>query len=111
MRTLKFVVDKRNLTIDPSCDLDGMFPAPNQVMEAEFSFSSDWDDKVKVVGFNSVLGKEFEPQILDEYDCCRIPSEALELPVFRMRVLGRDRKTKVTTNTLSVYQKGTKNIK
>jgi hypothetical protein len=106
MRTLTFIVDHNVLMQDPSCSFDGLFPAPNQEIRAEFHCTEEWTGAPKVVGFYSMLGKEFPPQIVDEDNQCMIPSEALLLPAFKLQVLGTIRGKIMTTNTLTVYQKG-----
>lgn len=108
MRTLKFIIDRNTLTQDSSCSFEGLFPAPNQKIRAEFSFSPDWTNIPKVVAFYSMLGKEYPPQLIDEDDHCMIPPEALNLPTFKLQVLGNNRGNILTTNTLTVYQKGGK---
>lgn len=105
MRTLKFIVDSTTLKQNPTCSFEGLFPAPNQQIEAEFSFSEEWKNAMKVAAFYSVLGKEYPPQIINE-GRCMIPPEALNLPVFRMQIIGADRGIPLSTNTLSIYQKG-----
>lgn len=106
MRTLKFIVEGNTLVQDPSCSFDGLFPAPNQKIRAEFSFSEEWISAPKVAGFYSMLNNEFPAQIIDEKNCCTIPSEALLLPVFKIQILGTNRGKLITTNTLTVYQRG-----
>ena len=108
MRTLSFIVDHETLTPDPSCSFDGLFPAPNQQIRAKFTFSADWANVSKVAAFYSMLGTEYPPQIIDEENHCMIPPEALTLPTFKLQVLGNFRGKIVTTNTLTVYQKGGK---
>ena len=108
MRILKFIVDGKSLTQDPTCDFSGLFPATNQQVKAEFSFSDEWESAMKVAAFYSVLGKEYSPQVINEEKCCVIPQEALKLPVFRMQVLGNFGGTLSATNILSIYQKGGK---
>ena len=108
MRTLTFFVDGTTLTNDIATSFDGLFPAPNQKVRAEFSFSEDWTNVPKVVAFYSMLGKEYPPQLIDEENGCMIPPEALALPAFKLQVLGNNRGKIITTNTLTVYQKGGK---
>ena len=108
MRTLKFIVDSVTLKENPNCNFAGLFPDPNQQIEVEFSFSEEWNSAVKVAAFYSVLGKEFPPQIINKEGRCKIPPEALALPVFRMQIIGATRGLPLSTNTLSIYQKGGK---
>lgn len=106
MRKLRFIVDGLSLKQDPACSFNGLFPAPNQHVEAEFTFSKDWNGVPRVAAFYSMLDKEYPPQIIGENDCCMIPSEALNLPAFKMQILGNNRGRIITTNTMTIYQKG-----
>lgn len=108
MRTLKFAVMGTSLMQDPSCSFDGLFPAPNQRIRVKINFSEEWEGAPKVVGFYSMLGNEYPPQIVDKDNQCMIPPEALKSPAFKLQVLGTIRGKNVTTNTLTVYQKGGK---
>lgn len=107
MRTLRFIVDGKTITQDPSCDFSGLFPGRNPSVRAEFTFSSEWKNKVKVAAFWSVLDKEYEPQELQD-DSCIIPSEALAKPSFKVQILGKRGKERIDTNKLSVLQRGDK---
>ena len=106
MRTLHFIVEGQSISPDPSCSFDGLFPGRNTEVRAHFTFSPEWKYGVKVAAFHSMLGKEFPPSIIDEDGCCMIPVEALELPTFKLSILGKTRGTMMTTNTLTIYQKG-----
>lgn len=108
MRVLRFIVDGQSIKPDPSCDFTGLFPGKNDHIQAEFEFSPEWDNKFKVVAFWSMLGSEYPPQLLDEYDTCEIPVEALARPAFTIQVLGRHRGPVISTNRLTVYQRGGK---
>ena len=108
MRVLKFIVGNDTIKQDPSCSFDGLFPATNQEVMAEFHFSEEWMGVSKVAAFYSMLGKEYTPQIIDNDNHCAIPPEALNLPSFKLQILGNVRGKFVTTNTLTVYQKGGK---
>lgn len=105
MRTLRFIVHNNTIVEDPSCDFTGLFPTPNQEIQAEFIFSNEWTDRVKVAAFYSVLGTEYPPQIIDE-NRCMIPPEALISPVFRIQILGNRYGLTTSTNTLTIYQRG-----
>lgn len=106
MRTLTFIVDHNVLMQDPSCNFDGLFPAPNQKIRAEFLFPEAWNNVPRVAAFYSMLDNEYPPQIIDEDNCCMIPSEALLLPAFKIQILGNNRGKIISTNTLTIYQKG-----
>lgn len=108
MRTLRFIVDGETIKQDPSCDFSGLFPGRNPDVRAEFSFSSEWRNKAKVVAFWSMLGVEYEPQELQDDDSCNIPAEALNRASFKIQVLGKKGVTKLTTNKLPIRQTGGK---
>lgn len=106
MRTIKFIVNKQTITLDPSCDLSELVPGTSGYVRAEFSFSNEWDDCKKVVAFYSNLGTEFEPKPLTNRNVCDIPTEALKKSIFKVRVIGQNSKYKLTTNKVTVYQRG-----
>lgn len=106
MRTLKFIVDGQSITKDPDCDFSGIIPGTKGYLQAEFSFSKEWDRCAKVVGFYSNLGKEYPPQVLKDGKRCAIPSEALEKNVFKIRVIGQNKDYRITTDKVVVTQKG-----
>lgn len=108
MRTLKFVVDGQIIKQDPNCDFSGLIPDTEGHLKAEFNFSSEWANCVKVVGFYSALGKEYPAQVLNDGKTCMIPSEALRRRVFKLRVVGKRGAEKLTTNKLAISQNGGK---
>ena len=105
MRVLRFLVDNNTIVEDPSCDFTGLFPNPNQTIAAEFIFSHEWNNAFKVAAFYSVLDTEYPPQVIDE-NRCMIPPEALNSPAFRIQVLGSYYGYNLSTNHLTVYQRG-----
>lgn len=106
MRTLKFLVNGEAIRQDPSCDFGGLFLDKNSEICAEFIFSSEWDDKIKVAAFWSMLDKEYEPQPLDSKNMCVIPKEALVRASFKIQVLGVSGSNRLTTNKLAILQTG-----
>lgn len=108
MRVLRFIVNGRSIKPDSSCDFEGLFPGKNDHIQAEFDFSSEWMDSPKVVAFWSMMGVEYPPQELDEYDTCMIPIEALKKPAFKIQMIGRQKGVLVSTNRLTIYQRGGK---
>lgn len=105
MQILQFIVDGKTIKQDPSCDFSGLFPGKNPNIRAEFTFSSEWNNMVKVAAFWSVLDKEYEPQVIED-DSCIIPSEALLKPSFKIQVLGKKGNERIDTNKLIILQKG-----
>lgn len=108
MKTLKFIVNGQKITLDPSCDVEGLVPGTNGYVAAEFKFSPEWDGCVKVVGFYSNLGREFEPRILKHGKTCEIPAEALKKSIFKIKVLGQKGDFTICTNKFTIHQKGGK---
>lgn len=103
MRTLEFIVTGQILRPDPNCDFSGLVPGSSDYLKAVFTFSKEWEDTLKVVGFYSRMGKEFTPQILKDGKSCVIPAEALKGRIFKIQILG---KNGLVTNKLEVDQKG-----
>lgn len=106
MRTLKFIVDKQIIKQDPNCDFSNLIPGTKGYLQAEFSFSPEWKDCVKVAAFYSPMGKEYPPQVLRHGSACMIPEEALVGSAFKIRVLGKKEGFKITTDKIVVLQKG-----
>lgn len=106
MRTLKFIVNGLTLTPDPNCDFTGLVPGSDGYLRAEFAFSNEWENTVKVVGFYSRLGMEYPPELLEDGKSCIIPAKALEKRVFKIQVMGRNANTRLITNKLEIDQKG-----
>ena len=108
MRTLRFIVDGQTVKQDPTCDFSGLFLNKGSGVCAEFIFSSEWNDKIKVAAFWSILDKEYEPQALDNKNACIIPVEAFSRASFKIQVLGIGGHERLTTNKLVVLQTGGK---
>ena len=107
MRTLKFVVDGQKIIPDPNCDFTNLVPGSTGHLRARFTFSKEWENMTKVVGFYSRLGKEYTPQLLYKEESCEIPPEALEKRFFKIRVIGKSATTpKFMTNKLEIDQEG-----
>lgn len=107
IRTLRFIIDDNVVIKDPDCDFSGMFPGKEDSVRLEFSFSNDWDNTVKVVGFYSLMGKEYEPQVLVD-DACMIPAEVLERTAFMFRVYGKRGKYRLKSDERVIRQSGGK---
>lgn len=107
MRTLRFIVDGQTVKQDPTCDFSGLFLNKDSGVCAEFIFSSEWNDKIKVAAFWSMLDREYEPQALDN-NTCIIPVEAFSKATFKIQVLGIGGRERLATNKLVVLQTGGK---
>ena len=108
MNTLKFKVDGQSIMLDPENNAEKLVPGSEGYVLAEFTFSKEWDKCAKVAAFYSNLGREFEPQILKEGKLCIIPSEALRMSIFKVKVLGKKDDYTICTNKVVVHQKGGK---
>ena len=108
MRTLKFIVDGQIIKQDPNCDFTNLIPRTEGYLRAEFSFSPEWSNCVKVAAFYSMMGTEYAPQVLKDGKSCLIPAEALANRSFKMMVLGRRDDFKITTNKVTICQNGGK---
>ena len=108
MRTLKFIVHDQIIEKDPNCDFDNLVPGTAGYIQASFSFSSEWTGCLKVAGFYSQMGTEYEPQFIDDRGTCMIPAEALKRRIFKIQVIGLDtiNSRRLTTNRLEVCQNG-----
>lgn len=108
MRVLKFIVSENNIKPDPLCNFNGLFPGKNDKVQAIFEFSPEWLTVYKVIAFWSMNGNEYTPQILNEHNACEIPVEALRKPTFKIQVIGKRGNKVMSTNRLTVYQRGGK---
>ena len=107
MRVLKFIVEDTTIRKDPTCDFTGLVPGSTEPVRAEFTFSSDWKSKVKVAGFWSIMGAEYEPQAINDDGSCEIPIEALSKLAFKIQVLGQKRGSEIKrTDVITIYQSG-----
>lgn len=110
MKTLRFIVENQIIKKDPTCDFSNLVPGTKGYLNAEFSFSKEWDGMTKVVGFYSPLGREYSPRALADGKTCIVPFEALEKRIFKIQVIGQspDSMQKLKTNKIVVYQNGGK---
>ena len=107
MRTLRFIVEDQIIKKDPNCDFNNLVPGTEEYLEAEFSFSKEWNNCMKVVAFYSALGVEYPPQVLKDGRTCVIPAEALQKKVFKVQVIGRRGDNyRIKTNREDVVQNG-----
>lgn len=107
MRALKFVVEEQKITQDPNCDFTGLFPGTENYIRLEFTFSPEWKNRVKVASFWSMLGKEYEPRVLDTQSSCLVPSEALARRAYKVQIIGKNPDgSKITTDKITIYQNG-----
>jgi hypothetical protein len=106
MRTLRFIVEDQIIKQDPNCDFDGLVPGTNGYLEAEFSFSPQWDGCVKAAGFYSPMGREIGASVLVGGTTCTVPFEALKFQAFKIRIVGKKGDLKLVTDKVTVTQNG-----
>ena len=106
MRILKFIIEGRSIKPDPTCDFSNLIPGTENLIQAQFSFSKEWNNCVKVAAFYSMLGAEYRPQSIGPNNICRIPIEATKRQRFRMQVYGRGIQGKIITNKITIEQNG-----
>ena len=106
MRTLYFDVDKQVISKDPQCDYSNLVVGSEGYLELSFRFSKEWDGCVKVVQFLSMRGEEYTPKYLANGYSCPIPPEATSNRRFKFRILGKKEGYKITTNYMTISQKG-----
>lgn len=106
MRTLKFIVEGQVIKPDPNCDFENLIPGTESFIQAQFSFSKEWNQCIKVAAFYSMLGMEYPPQPIKEDLTCMIPIDALRRHKFKVQVIGRNNEIKICTNKVTVEQRG-----
>ena len=105
MRTLRFQVRSQQISPDPDCDFAGIVPGTAGYLQAEFSFSSEWQDTVKVAEFRRFETSECYPvKIVNGR--CMIPSEVLTGKTWLLDVVGKRGDMILTTNKCKVRQEG-----
>lgn len=107
MRILKFNVNNQTIKRDPRSDFSGIIPGTKEELIADFNFSSEWDDSIKVAAFYNAQG-ECPPQKLIDGMYCMIPPEALSGHWFRVQIFGSKNGLPLSTNKIDVLQKGDK---
>lgn len=101
MRTLKFIVNAQKISKDPLCDFNDIVAGTKNYLDAEFAFSSEWDDCILVASFWRG-SKEHAKRIVNNK--CVIPPEVLTGATFRVSVTGRRDNYCITTDKVLVRQ-------
>ena len=100
-RVLNFNIDAQHITKDPKCDFTKIVAGTCNYLRANFTFSPEWQDCIKVASFWR-SGKEHA--VVIKNNTCDIPSEALVGPTFRVSVTGQRGDYRITTNKIIVRQ-------
>ena len=106
MRKLKFIVSGQIIKPDPNCDFSNIVPGTSEYLQLEFDFSKEWDGTIRVVGFYSIFGSEYEPCFLEEGVRCMVPTEAAAKQSFIIRVFGKRDSYTINTNKITITQDG-----
>ena len=106
MRTLKFKVSGQTISLDPDCDFTNLIPGTQGYLQANFAFSNEWDNCIKVAAFYSNLGREYPPQVIKRNGTCSIPAEALQKSIFKVQVIGQKGDYTIRTNKAVIHQRG-----
>ncbi len=103
MHRLFFNVNESELSMNPQSNRPGVSKSwvNNTDVLAEFTFSKEWDDTVKVAKFTRG-DTEFTPKVLDHGSVCTIPTEALDGNFFRLCIIGKSNSKEIKTNTIIV---------
>ena len=108
MRTLKFIVEGLIIKQDPNCDFENLVPGTDGYLEAEFTFSDEWNGFVKAASFFSPLGFEYPARLLRNGVVCDIPKEALAKRSFKIQIVGQCGSITMHTDKVEVKQNGGK---
>ena len=106
MRILRFIINDQIIKRDSNCDFSNLVPGTEGYIQAEFIFSSDWNNTIRVAAFYSMTGQEYEPQVLKDGKTCMIPAEALKQHSFKIQLIGKKNNFKIITNKVVVHQTG-----
>lgn len=109
MRILRFIVEGQIIKPDPTCDFGNLIPRTESFIQAQFSFSKEWNNCLKVAAFYSMIGTEYAPQPIKNDLTCMIPIDAVKRHKFQIQIVGRNLNdgSKFCTNKLTIEQKFT----
>lgn len=108
MQILKFHVSGANVEQVAARTPVKLFPGMTEPVRLEFTFSPEWENRVKVAAFWSMIGNEYTPQPLQDGKSCIVPVEALQRAAFKVQILGKRNGEKASTNRHTIYLKGGK---
>lgn len=108
MQTIKFHVSGANIEPVSARTPIKLFPGMTEPVRLEFTFSAEWEKRVKVAAFWSMMGNEYPPQPLQDGKSCIVPVEALQKAAFKVQILGKANGEKASTNRYTIYLKGGK---
>ena len=102
MRTLEFVVESQLIKKKTDCDFSNIVAGSIGYLKAKFHFSPEWMGCRKAASF-WVDGNEY-PVLLDTFNSCVIPPEALTGDRFSVSVTGVKSDYKIKTTKTKVRQ-------
>lgn len=102
-RILKFSVTNQSIAKDNKCDFSKIAMGTNGYLVAEFEFSNDWHGLFKVAEFRKRNSDECYPVKIIK-NKCEVPAKVTGAIQWTVRVVGKNKGTKLTTNTCAVTQ-------
>lgn len=98
MRTLTFSVNGQ--TLKKEGDFSGIIAGSKGYLKCRFTTSDpDWRKAKKVALFN-----EEYPVAVSELQECRVPDEVTDAKSFKLRLIGQNAATRITTNPTLIEQ-------
>lgn len=102
-RILKFQVTNQSITKDSKCDFSKIAMGTNGYLVSEFEFSNDWQGLFKVAEFRKRNSEGCYPVKIIK-NKCEVPAQVTDTIQWTVRVVGKRKDTKLTTNTCAVTQ-------
>lgn len=102
MRTLEFVVEGQLIKKKTSCDFSNIVAGSVGYLKAKFHFSTEWMGCKKAASFWAD-GNEYSV-LLDTFNTCTIPPQALTGERFLVSVTGAKSDYKIKTTKTKVRQ-------
>lgn len=101
MRTLTYQV--KSLRLLPTGDHYGLIANSQGYLKAKFTFDEDWEGCKKVASFFN--GEAEHAVLLNDYNECMIPAEALTSSIFEVCVEGRKEGYRILTSKIKEKQR------
>ena len=103
MRILKFKINQQNIEKDKACDFSGIAMGTSGYLIAQFDFSKEWNKLFKVAEFRKRNSDGCYPVkiIKNKFE---VPAQVTDTIQWTVRVVGKRKGTKLTTNTCAVTQ-------
>ena len=103
MRTLKFIVSGQRIEKDPNCDFSGIVAGTAGYLSCQFDFDKEWSGTVQVAEFRRYETSDPIP-VKIVGGCCEAPEKVLTGRNWYLRIVGKNKNLKITTNNIRVDQ-------